>query len=290
MKKIHTHYDNLQVARNASPEVIRGAYRMLSQKYHPDVNPGNPDANRIMAIVNEAYEVLSDPERRRMHDRWIQSQEAKGAGMGQSTPAPAAPRAAARYELAEEPKAKNFVDHLREYWGIYVVLAFFVWIYVEGENRTPPPGPKPYVAEAPARPAYVRPQQAPNGQPWPSGPGYVAGYKKLNTSGLSTVTVNNSQNDSDVFVKLVSLNTASAFPVRQFYIPAFGSFTLNNVTPGQYDIRYRDLGTGGLSRSESFSIEQRETYDGVQFSNFTMTLYKVSNGNMKTYSLGESEF
>lgn len=43
MKKIHTHYDNLKVARIAPPEVIRAAYRTLSQKYHPDKNPGNAE-------------------------------------------------------------------------------------------------------------------------------------------------------------------------------------------------------------------------------------------------------
>lgn len=108
--------------------------------------------------------------------------------------------------------------------------------------------------------------------------------------GLSTVTVDNSRNDSDVLVKLVSLDSAQAYPVRQFYIPAFGSFTLNKITAGSYDIRYRDLGNGGLSRSEAFTLEEIKTYDGVQYSNITMTLYKVQNGNMQTYGLSEAEF
>lgn len=89
---------------------------------------------------------------------------------------------------------------------------------------------------------------------------------------------------------MVSLDGAQAYPVRQFYIPAFGSFTLNNVTAGSYDIRYRDLDNGGLSRSEAFNLEENPTYDGTQFSNITITLYKVRNGNMKTYGLAEAEF
>lgn len=48
MEKIHTHYDNLKVAREAPPEVIRAAYRALSQRYHPDRNPANAEAARIM--------------------------------------------------------------------------------------------------------------------------------------------------------------------------------------------------------------------------------------------------
>jgi DnaJ-class molecular chaperone len=77
MARIHTHYDNLKVARNAPPEVIRAAYKTLSQKYHPDRNPGNHDAVRIIQIINNAYEVLSDPVKRREHDEWIARAEAE---------------------------------------------------------------------------------------------------------------------------------------------------------------------------------------------------------------------
>ena len=75
MAKIHTHYDNLKVARLAPAEVIRAAYKALSQKYHPDKNPGDEKAARIMAILNSAYTTLSDPLRRREHDEWIAAEE-----------------------------------------------------------------------------------------------------------------------------------------------------------------------------------------------------------------------
>jgi hypothetical protein len=75
MAKIHTHYDNLKVARQAPREVIRAAYKALSQKYHPDKNPGDEKAARIMAIVNTAYNILSDPVRRKEHDEWIVAEE-----------------------------------------------------------------------------------------------------------------------------------------------------------------------------------------------------------------------
>lgn len=74
MERAHTHYDNLKVTRNAPTEVIRAAYRVLAQKYHPDVNP-SPDALRVMKIFNEAWDVLSDPTRRAEHDQWIVEQE-----------------------------------------------------------------------------------------------------------------------------------------------------------------------------------------------------------------------
>ncbi|MDO4442050.1 MAG: DnaJ domain-containing protein [Moraxella sp.] len=75
MAKIHTYYDNLKVTRNADIAVIKAAYKALAQKYHPDRNPDDPEAERIMKLINKAYEVLSDPVRRAEHDRWIDEQE-----------------------------------------------------------------------------------------------------------------------------------------------------------------------------------------------------------------------
>ncbi len=76
MEKNRNHYENLKVMRDAPPEVIRAAYRTLALKYHPDKNNGNSESTRIMALLNAAFEVLSDPEKRREHDQWIEAQEA----------------------------------------------------------------------------------------------------------------------------------------------------------------------------------------------------------------------
>ena len=80
-----TYYDVLQVERDATPERVRGAYRRLAQKYHPDKMPGNVNAVRAMAAINAAYEVLSDAHRRAEHDLWIRRAERT------RTPVPAAP-------------------------------------------------------------------------------------------------------------------------------------------------------------------------------------------------------
>jgi DnaJ-class molecular chaperone len=77
MPRIHTHYDNLNVTRNAPPEVIRAAYKTLCQKFHPDRNPGNQDAAKIFLIIRSAYETLSDPVKRKEHDAWIAAAESE---------------------------------------------------------------------------------------------------------------------------------------------------------------------------------------------------------------------
>lgn len=75
MPEITTHYDNLQVTRNASDAVIRSAYRALSQQHHPDKNAGRlAQAERRMKLINKAYFVLSDPTRRVEHNSWIDDQ------------------------------------------------------------------------------------------------------------------------------------------------------------------------------------------------------------------------
>ncbi|OWW18693.1 J domain-containing protein [Noviherbaspirillum denitrificans] len=83
MARIHTHYDNLKVARDAPPEVIRAAYKTLSQKYHPDRHGNSAEAIRIIQIINSAYAVLSDPSRRREHDEWILRNEATPPSIGE---------------------------------------------------------------------------------------------------------------------------------------------------------------------------------------------------------------
>ena len=74
MNSIHTHYDTLMVSRNASAEVIRAAFKSLSQKYHPDKN-NHPDADRIMQQFNESYKILSDPIARSKYDKSLSAYE-----------------------------------------------------------------------------------------------------------------------------------------------------------------------------------------------------------------------
>jgi hypothetical protein len=190
-----------------------------------------------------------------------------------------------------------------------VLSAGSVWYWVNNASLAyePPRGPKPYQVEPqsatasrePAFPvsppissssSWVRPATAPNGEPWPTVASYLRGLPRTNFGGLSSVTIDNSGNDSDVFVKLVSLDGPAARPVRFFFIPAHGRFTTEQVTAGTYDVRYRDLSQGSLARSEQFSVEETRTLDGTQYSNITMTLYKIRNGNMRTYNLAEDEF
>jgi len=104
MNTVRTHYDNLQVSRNANDSVIRAAYKALAQKYHPDKNLESPrQAEEAMKFINEAFAVLSDPVRKATHDAWIKQEEAETSPIQPK-------RAATTNERAEGTPSTNETD------------------------------------------------------------------------------------------------------------------------------------------------------------------------------------
>lgn len=372
MPRIHTHYDNLKVARDAPLEVIRAAYKALSNKYHPDKNPGDAaEAARIMSIINTSYEVLCDPVRRREHDAWIAANESSLQRPPEKEVAPS--RADDKTESNQNNSSRKTAYKKANFYpktntpsggdlfglGLTLVIVIAIFSYFSKDGTTSgaasnesnqvteahvadknkkvltwteyskteyfqslnlkdridareryfyalaPPNATPddlqsawakFKADTdpdiglPGQSVPERQKAAQNGQPWPQKADYAKGYKRLHMSGLSSVTVDNTQNDSDVFVKLVYLEGNKLKPVRVFYIPAHGRFTAGKVNPGTYDIRYQDLNTGEFARTDPFRLEEIQRSNGTQFSEITMTLYKVMNGNMDTHRISESEF
>src|SRR6476661_8500967 len=62
------YYQTLGVAKSASDKELKQAFRKLARKHHPDVNPGDKAAEAKFKEINEAYEVLGDPEKRKKYD------------------------------------------------------------------------------------------------------------------------------------------------------------------------------------------------------------------------------
>jgi DnaJ-class molecular chaperone len=74
------YYSTLGVSRSASSEEIQKAYRKLARKYHPDMNPDDANAKKKFQEVQSAFEVLSDPDKRKRYDQFGSDFESAGAG------------------------------------------------------------------------------------------------------------------------------------------------------------------------------------------------------------------
>ena len=126
------------------------------------------------------------------------------------------------------------------------------------------------------------------------------GYPLLNSEGEGSLTVDNSSNDSDAFVKLVSQGGGQPQVVRHIYVPAFQRFTVDRLAPGQYDLRYRNLASGALARTPAVTVAAapQALPDGGQAPSLpatgeaplTVALYKEPQGKLPALRLAEKEF
>ena len=119
MQNFRNYYEILGVSREATATEIKHAYRRLARQYHPDLNPGDRDAEEQFKLVGEAYEVLSDGERRSQYEQFSQYWKQKGfqdTPFTVTTPIPDT-RASTRISLedfgfGEFPDFNKFIDQL----------------------------------------------------------------------------------------------------------------------------------------------------------------------------------
>ena len=326
MAKIHTHYDNLMVSRGAPAEVIRASYLALSKKFHPDVNPSK-DAPRIMKIINTSYEVLSDPEKRRLYDFQVRETELRtvyGQAESDTVSSTSASSTNEKSEkvflrfLNKKPTLKaltlsllNFLEWLLGFMARNPRVAFIAVIFSIGwmssfwKDSSDNSSPQSYVTKRSyeaekirskrsvdigQRKSYQKPSIAPNGYSWPDRSAYLDGYKRLNKKGRSTVQVENFQNDNEFYVKLIDSTDSKAVAVRHALIKGGDEFVFEDVSPGKYKLMYMDLDTGSLTKSDEFEIKEIREEGGIKVSMMKITLYKVRNGNFRSEGIDLDEF
>src|ERR1700716_1821410 len=84
--KTKDYYEVLGVGRNAAADEIKTAYRKLARKFHPDLNPGDKTAEERFKELQEAYDVLSDAENRKLYDQYGENWRAVKQGAGVPPP------------------------------------------------------------------------------------------------------------------------------------------------------------------------------------------------------------
>ncbi|NQU29125.1 MAG: DnaJ domain-containing protein [Anaerolineae bacterium] len=148
------YYEILGVAPSAEKKVIKQTYRQLAKEYHPDVNPGNDEAEEKFKTINEAYQVLSDAKQRKKYDQLrVQYQQWQQTGAGQQdfdwgdwtasragtgTAGASQPGQGARVQYATAEDLEDLFGSDSPYSD------FFTNIFGGGRNsgRRTPPGPR----------------------------------------------------------------------------------------------------------------------------------------------------
>ncbi|MFM9156697.1 MAG: DnaJ domain-containing protein, partial [Dolichospermum sp.] len=86
LQNFRDYYEILGVPKDASSEEIKKVYRRLARQYHPDLNPGNKEAEEKFKTIGEAYEILSDSSRRSQYDQFSRYWQQNGFGGNKQTP------------------------------------------------------------------------------------------------------------------------------------------------------------------------------------------------------------
>jgi hypothetical protein len=137
-------------------------------------------------------------------------------------------------------------------------------------------------AISPSRFLWSRPATSPNGKPWPAVSGYITGYPRLNVSGHVAVVTDNSGSLDDVLVKLYDRDRKPMAPVRVAFVRAKDKFTMEQVKPGHYDVRYLNLTTGVIKQSQPLTVKENLGW--------VIGLYGVLDGTQDHREIAKREF
>lgn len=294
MKKIHTHYDNLKVSRNAPIEVIKAAYKTLAQKYHPDKNKDNPQATQIMILINQAFEVLSDPLKRKQHDQWIDEQEKFNNLYKKSNDENNHVRENRKYSpsLVLNYISKNFMLFF-DFTRILIIIVIigtisYKIIYTQNTPNTN------YDAEfngsnsVESRNDGYKEDIVSSSLP-------VTGYSnKANLNGVAPLEIKVSYG-SNYWIQIVNIQTDKE--LASYFIRS-GDILNIRLPVGNYKIKYAYgqtwFGEENLFGKNTNYAEADETmnfnFDGYSYNGYTIELIQQINGNLNTFGISKEQF
>lgn len=254
-----TYYELLEIAENASDEIIKAAYRAQMKKYHPDVFVGDPAfAEAKTKQINTAYQVLSDPEKRRQYDMFLASR-----------------RSTDNYNTFNETKsiydnstvAKRTNISFAKIKPILIIVAIIaIIVLIVGCPQKDPDDDLTPLAEPKSGTILF-------------GDSYKYG---------SEITVTASKTQSCV----VKLKNRSGVTKLSFYVRAGATVTVK--VPEEYLYVYFASGTTWYGREHLFGSKTNYSMDDevCDFTRYTWeyTLYPVNDGNFSQTPIDEDEF
>ncbi|WP_072009587.1 J domain-containing protein [Raoultella planticola] len=304
---MRTHYDNLKVSKDAPVEVIQAAYRTLAKKYHPDINKNNPEAVRIMQIINASYEVLIDPLKRKEHDSWIIKEtwrEKAEATIARESETNINVNTPIERTTGRKPKS------LMTIIGVIFSRLFFMFRTIAGLcvigiiayaiiNNINEGDASLNKTDTGRNSSPLKPERVNNNNGicdssvqqllWPTIPTVLS--EKDRRNGLSSLRLDNTQNNEGLRVRLTLDNAYIKTDfVREVFVPAGSQITLEQVPSGIYRVKTQNVKNGCVQISEPINVIERQTSTGTEYSDNSLTFYSVINGNTHFLSLAASQF
>jgi curved DNA-binding protein CbpA len=240
------YYILLGVTRNATPDELKIAYRNLAKKYHPDINPNNKSAEDLFKEIQQAYNVLSDPEKRKLYDlkSFGTAQSSSKTSSSQSNTYTqyngnayqyAQQQAAQKNQFYANRKATPRKKDKSERYQILasIIIAFILLYFIIS-----------YSSRKRARPAKIVTQKVEVKEPEKAKPqidDYAAPYcdffgKEIaDENSQNNISIHNSD-ISEVVVCLVETGKDNK-TIRNQYINAGRSFKMINIPDGNYFLK-----------------------------------------------------
>ncbi len=329
MHKTLTHYEQLNVARDATPEQIKRAYRKLAQQLHPDRNPA-PNASDLMCELNACHEVLRNPAKRILYDAQLAEDERRSRGLsaqnssrqgaamyaaaaqpGRPAATGARPRAAAGGAGAAAATMHSPARPRRLWrWGMVFVLfcAGGAWMgyerhavqsYVPTEALpvvapvAAPSVPRADLTNAVLTPTIAAPEcEVPLLDPTGAPWPAQAGY-------LKGLPMRKDTGWSQIVIDNVGGKSAVYAKVtdavgrnafRYAYIPAGGQFTFARMDAGYYLLKYQMLDTGCVFASSRILLQETPMGSQIKSSVYKLTLSKLHERGASPARLKADQF
>ena len=222
---------------------------------------------------------------------------------GGAMPRAAAPRPAVPPARPQPPQKTSSRSSGTSYVGaLFIIIAILLLYGYSASHYSSQQETKTSVAEPPSPKEQPKQQEQSTPPPTEKAPvapipkenvrtGYDTEKAIANKNGYCEVTVDNTRNNMPVYVRLWDMGRKE--PVRAFFIRQGEQFTAQNLTPGTYEVRYIELYDNDVapqgSKSERFQLEQIERSYGVEYSQISLTLYRVRNGNMTTTKISPDQ-